>query len=146
MIDEIEGLRIIVSGSSSFDINKNTGEPLTGRKYTFNLYAFSEAEYNQIEDNISKIDKIRERLIFGNYPKLIHIPDKVDKIDYPLPLLNREMELDFSPEYKIVGLKSNSSCHSIIRLINGTANDKKTVFTQPVKHGTIENQFFKPAE
>ena len=62
MIDEIEGLRIIVSGSSLFDITKNTGEPLTGRKYTFNLYAFSESEYNQIEENISKIDKIKERL------------------------------------------------------------------------------------
>jgi predicted AAA+ superfamily ATPase len=29
MIDEIEGLRIIISGSSSFDIHKDVGEPLT---------------------------------------------------------------------------------------------------------------------
>ena len=82
MIDEIEGLRIIISGSSSFDISRDAGEPLTGRKYSFNLYAFSEREYNQTENSISKIDKIRERMIFGNYPELLHLPDRQDKIDY----------------------------------------------------------------
>ncbi len=51
-------------------------------------------------------------------------------VEFIQRLLNREMELDFSPEHKIVGLKSNSSCQSTIRPINGTANNKKTVFTQ----------------
>ncbi len=82
MIDEIEGLKIIISGSSSFDIQKDAGEPLTGRKYSFNLYALSEKEYNQIENSISKVDKIRERMVFGNYPELLHLPDREDKIDY----------------------------------------------------------------
>jgi predicted AAA+ superfamily ATPase len=82
MIDEIDGLKIIISGSSSFDIHKDAGEPLTGRKYTFNLYTFSENEYNQIENSISKIDRMSERLVFGNYPELLHLPDRDDKIDY----------------------------------------------------------------
>ena len=82
MIDEIEGLRIIISGSSSFDIHKNAGEPLTGRKYTFTLYTLSENEYTQIENNINKMDKVRERLVFGNYPELLHLPDRQDKVDY----------------------------------------------------------------
>ena len=82
MIDEIKDLKIIISGSSSFDIHKVAGEPLTGRKYTFNLFPLSENEYNQIENSIEKPDKIRERLILGNYPELIHIPDREDKIEY----------------------------------------------------------------
>ncbi len=82
MIDEIEGLKIIISGSSSFDLHKDAGEPLTGRKYSFNLFALSENEYNQIENSVSKIDKVRERMIFGNYPELLHLPDRDDKIDY----------------------------------------------------------------
>jgi len=45
--------------------------------------------------------------------------------------------LDFSPEYKTVGLKSSSLCNRKIRPINGTVKDKKTVFTQSVKHGLI---------
>ena len=50
-------------------------------------------------------------------------------------LLNRDRELDFSPEYKTVGLKSSSLCHRKIRPINGTVKDKQTVFTQTVKAG-----------
>ena len=59
MIDEIDNLKIIISGSSSFDIHKDAGEPLTGRKYSFNLFALSENEYNKVENNIVKIDKVR---------------------------------------------------------------------------------------
>lgn len=114
MIDEIEGLKIIVSGSSSFDINKNTGEPLTGRKYTFNLYAFSEAEFNQIENNISKIDKIRERLVFGNYPELIHIPDKVDKIDYLNEMISSYLLKDILVYENI---KNSQKIFNLLRLI-----------------------------
>ena len=40
----LAGLKVLVTGSSAFDINKYTGEPLTGRKKTFNLYALSEQE------------------------------------------------------------------------------------------------------
>lgn len=82
MVDEIEGLKIIISGSSSFDISKDAGEPLTGRKHTFTLFALSEKEYNQVENSINKIDKIRERLIYGNYPELLHLSNQRDKIDY----------------------------------------------------------------
>jgi predicted AAA+ superfamily ATPase len=82
MIDEIQGLKIIISGSSAFDISKEAGEPLTGRKYTFNLFALSETEFDQVEDITSKPDKLRERLIYGNYPELYHIPDQADKKDY----------------------------------------------------------------
>ena len=54
--------------------------------------------------------------------------------------------MDFSTGYKIVGLKSGSSYHLKLHPINGTVKDKKTVFTQPVKHETIENQLIKFAE
>jgi hypothetical protein len=50
-------------------------------------------------------------------------------------LFNREREIDFSPEYKTIGLKSSSLCQSKIRPINGTVKDKKTVFTPSVKLG-----------
>jgi len=44
MIDEIMGLKILITGSSAFDIANLTGEPLTGRKFTYHLYGFSEKE------------------------------------------------------------------------------------------------------
>lgn len=88
MIDEIEGLKVLVTGSSAFDIDKYTGEPLTGRKKTFNLYPLSEAEYNQIENLVSREDNLRERLIYGNYPELVHIQNREDKADYLREIVN----------------------------------------------------------
>ncbi|HMQ83865.1 MAG TPA: AAA family ATPase, partial [Saprospiraceae bacterium] len=62
MIDEINGLKILVTGSSAFDINKYTGEPLTGRKKTFNLFALSEEELDQTEDVIQRFSNLKQRL------------------------------------------------------------------------------------
>jgi hypothetical protein len=88
MIDEIEGLKILVTGSSAFDIDKYTGEPLTGRKKTFYLFPLSEQEYDQIETQIEKRDNLQERLVFGNYPELIHLKDRNDKSDYLKEIVN----------------------------------------------------------
>jgi predicted AAA+ superfamily ATPase len=114
MIDEIEGLKIIISGSSSFDIHKDAGEPLTGRKYSFNLYALSENEYNQVENNIAKIDKVRERMIFGNYPELLHLPDKEDKIDYLNEMVSSYLLKDILVYENI---KNSQKIFNLLRLI-----------------------------
>jgi len=114
MVDEIEGLRIIISGSSAFNIHKDAGEPLTGRKYTFNLYALSEKEYNQIENNISKQDKIRERLIYGNYPELLHLPDRKDKEDYLNEMVSSYLLKDILVYENI---KNSQKIFNLLRLI-----------------------------
>ena len=114
MIDEIDGLKIIISGSSSFDIHKDAGEPLTGRKYTFNLYTFSENEYNQIENSISKIDRLSERLVFGNYPELLHLPDRDDKIDYLNEMISSYLLKDILVYEHI---KNSQKIFNLLRLI-----------------------------
>jgi predicted AAA+ superfamily ATPase len=114
MIDEIEDLKIIISGSSSFDIHKDAGEPLTGRKYSFNLFALSENEYNQIENNIEKIDKVRERLIFGNYPELLQLPDREDKIDYLNEMVSSYLLKDILVYENI---KNSHKIFNLLRLI-----------------------------
>jgi len=114
MIDEIDGLKIIISGSSSFDIHNDAGEPLTGRKYTFNLFALSENEYNQVENSISKIDKVRERMIFGNYPELLQLPDREDKIDYLNEMVSSYLLKDILVYENI---KNSQKIFNLLRLI-----------------------------
>ncbi|MEN0005782.1 MAG: ATP-binding protein [Bacteroidota bacterium] len=82
LVDEVEGLRILVTGSSAFDIDKYTGEPLTGRRKSFNLFTLAETEFDQIEDTIQKAANLKERLIYGNYPELLQLPEREDKRDY----------------------------------------------------------------
>ena len=114
MIDEIDGLKIIISGSSSFDIHKDAGEPLTGRKYSFNLFALSENEYNQVENNITKVDKVRERLVFGNYPELLHLPDREDKVDYLNEMVSSYLLKDILVYENI---KNSQKIFNLLRLI-----------------------------
>ncbi len=114
MIDEIEDLKIIISGSSSFDIYKDAGEPLTGRKYSFNLFALSENEFNQVENKIEKIDKVRERLIFGNYPELLQLPDREDKIDYLNEMVSSYLLKDILVYENI---KNSQKIFNLLRLI-----------------------------
>ena len=88
IVDSIKGIEIIVTGSSAFDITRNTGEPLTGRKKTYHLFPFSELEYQQTETIIERQECLRDRLIFGNYPELIHLNTNTEKNEYLQEILN----------------------------------------------------------
>lgn len=114
MIDEIEGLKILVTGSSAFDIDKYTGEPLTGRKKTFHLFPLAESEYNQIENPIEKQDGIRERLIYGNYPELVHIQSKNDKSDYLREIVNSYLLKDI---LAFENIRNSDKIMNLLRLV-----------------------------
>ncbi|HHB52715.1 MAG TPA: ATP-binding protein [Saprospiraceae bacterium] len=114
MIDEINGLKIMVTGSSAFDINKYTGEPLTGRKKTFNLYALSEEEYGQIEDAIQRPANLKQRLVYGNYPELMHIKDMADKTDYLRDLVDSYLLKDI---LEFQDIKNSDKIFDLLRLI-----------------------------
>ena len=114
MIDEIKGLKILITGSSAFDVKNRTGEPLTGRKYTFNLYTLSEQEYNQIYPLPIRKDKLRERLIYGNYPELLHLPTKTQKSRYLNELISSYLLKDI---LAFENIKNSDKIISLLRLI-----------------------------
>lgn len=82
MIDEIEGLRIIISGSSAFAMESGSGDALTGRRYTFTLMPFSEREMDQVVSVVERTDSLHARLVYGSYPELLQLPDSRDKQEY----------------------------------------------------------------
>jgi uncharacterized protein len=71
LIDNVPGLRIIATGSSSFDISQKIGEPLTGRKITLQLYSFAQLELKNIYNDFELKEKLPEFLIYGGYPEVI---------------------------------------------------------------------------
>ncbi|PKL77818.1 MAG: ATPase [Ignavibacteriae bacterium HGW-Ignavibacteriae-4] len=114
MIDGISGLKIIVTGSSAFDIANVTGEPLTGRKKTFFLYPISEKEYRTIEAPNQYKDNLDKRLIYGNYPELLHLESKEDKVDYLNEILNSYLLKDILTLDKI---RNSNKIFNLLRLI-----------------------------
>ncbi|MDD5012825.1 MAG: ATP-binding protein [Candidatus Pacebacteria bacterium] len=70
IVDNFKDIQVVATGSSSFDLANQTGEPLTGRKYEFYVYPFSLEELNLEKDKL-KIDRLLEnRMIFGMYPEV----------------------------------------------------------------------------
>lgn len=82
MVDEIKGIRLIVTGSSVFDLRNKLGEPLTGRKKDFLLFPLAQIEYNQIENKLDRRRNLDDKLIYGCYPELLHYKTAKQKQTY----------------------------------------------------------------
>jgi predicted AAA+ superfamily ATPase len=72
--DGIPNVQLLVSGSSSFDIANALNEPLTGRKWEFQLFPISFAEMVDASNLISEMRMIPHRLVYGYYPDVIQHP------------------------------------------------------------------------
>ena len=71
IVDHIQEMRVIATGSSSFDLARSIGEPLTGRKTTLRLFPLAQLEIGQIEERHQTDANLESRLIYGAYPEVI---------------------------------------------------------------------------
>ena len=69
--DQIKPVTLFVSGSSSLEINQEINEPLTGRKWEYNLYPISWKEFQEYVGFIKAKQQLEQRLIYGMYPEVI---------------------------------------------------------------------------
>jgi predicted AAA+ superfamily ATPase len=72
MVDLIKEVQVIVSGSSAFDINNITQEPLTGRKFEYQLFTISWIEFEKNVGYIKAQQQLELRMIYGMYPDVIN--------------------------------------------------------------------------
>ncbi|WP_245645591.1 ATP-binding protein [Niabella ginsenosidivorans] len=88
MIDEIKPLHIIITGSSSFDLQQTAGEPLVGRTITRQLYPIAQMELAPMENSLTTRQNLPERLVFGSYPEIFGITSLTEKEEYLKELIN----------------------------------------------------------
>lgn len=81
IVDEIEGIKVLATGSSSFELANQVGEPLVGRKWQFTLYPFSQLELNAKENRFETDSNLESRLIYGSYPDVIRSVANEDRKD-----------------------------------------------------------------
>lgn len=79
MVDALPDIRIIATGSSSFELAGQVGEPLTGRKRTLILYPVAQMELAQLYNRHELRERLEETLIFGSYPEVICAPSREEK-------------------------------------------------------------------
>lgn len=114
MVDTIEGLKVIATGSSVFDLSNKLGEPLTGRKYTFKMYPLAQMEYSAIENSVQTMAKLEERLIYGCYPELVHLPSNQEKADYLNEMVDAYLLKDI---LEFDGIRNATKMLHLLRLI-----------------------------
>ncbi len=70
--DQFKDVQLFVSGSSSFDLGNALNEPLTGRKWEYELFPISWEEYENKIGFIKSEQQIENRLLYGFYPEVIN--------------------------------------------------------------------------
>jgi len=80
LVDHVPNIKIIATGSSSFELAGQVGEPLTGRKTTLTLYPVAQLELLNLYNKHESKEKISDWLIFGSYPEIVAAQNKDQKI------------------------------------------------------------------
>lgn len=114
IIDEIPGIRVMASGSSSFDLLNKTGEPLVGRSTQFLLTPFSQREISQTESALETRQNLEARLIYGSYPEVVMLDDFDRKTDYLRDIVGAYLLKDI---LAIDGIKNSAKMRDLLRLI-----------------------------
>lgn len=116
MVDEISDIKIIATGSATFDILGNIGEPLTGRKTTLKLFPLSEKELFGLESLKKQKDNLLQRMVYGNYPEiyLLKNENENEKGLYLKELINSYLVKDI---LSINNVKNSGKIINLLRLL-----------------------------
>lgn len=114
IVDHTEGVSIIASGSSSFDLADQVGEPLTGRKWTYTLYPISQLELNEYEDAVKAGSLLEQRLIYGGYPEVITADNNDYRQDVLKEILNSYLLKDL---LELEGLRYKNKISDLLMLL-----------------------------
>ncbi len=101
IIDQIKNIKVIATGSSSFDLAGAIGEPLTGRKKTIILYPVAQLELLSIYNQYELKERLDEFLIFGSYPEVIIAKGQREKITILEEIVNSYLLKDILALEKI---------------------------------------------
>lgn len=69
--DQGEDIQLIAMGSSSFDLANKVNEPLTGRKWEYQLFPLSFGEMVNHHGLLKEKRMLHKRLVYGYYPEIL---------------------------------------------------------------------------
>ena len=105
LVDHLPQLAIIATGSSSFDLSQQVGEPLTGRKKTVTLFPFAQIELAKHYNAFELQQRMDEFMIFGSYPEVVIAKSRKEKIRILTELVNSYLLKDVLSMERIKGSK-----------------------------------------
>lgn len=114
MVDHIPNLKVIATGSSSFDLSRDIGEPLTGRKYVLKLFPLAQLELSQIEQPHETRARLESRLIYGSYPEVVTLADNRMREEYLRELISSYL---FKDILELEGIRHSDKLVRLLQLL-----------------------------
>ncbi|MFH1305336.1 MAG: ATP-binding protein [Candidatus Omnitrophota bacterium] len=114
ILDHIPGIKVIASGSSSFDLAQQVGEPLTGRKFTLKMFPLAQLELNAIETRPESDAHLEQRLIYGSYPEVVLGEGNSFKNTYLREIVNSYLYKDI---LELDGLRHSDKLIKLLQLL-----------------------------
>jgi predicted AAA+ superfamily ATPase len=78
--DQFKEVQLLVSGSSSFDLSSKLNEPLTGRKWEFELFPISWEEFENKHGYLVSEQQLENRMLYGFYPDVLNNPGEEKEV------------------------------------------------------------------
>lgn len=114
IVDSIDGIKVIATGSSVFDLSNTLGEPLVGRKNTIYLFPLAQMEFSATENFKETTENLEKRLLFGGYPELEQYEKWQEKSEYLFEIINSYLLKDI---LVFDGIKNADKIFALLRLI-----------------------------
>jgi hypothetical protein len=114
IVDNIKDIKIIATGSSSFDLARQIGEPLVGRKFSLMTYPLAQMEINTIENLTQTKANLENRLIYGTYPEIILSESNQQKEKFLREIINSYL---FKDILELDGLRHSDKIVKLLQLL-----------------------------
>lgn len=105
LVDNLPEIQIIATGSSSFELAQQVGEPLTGRKKTLILFPFSQNELLNQNNKFELKETLEQYLIYGSYPEVVKTKSIQEKKEILTELVESYLLKDILTLERIKGTK-----------------------------------------
>jgi len=114
IIDHVPGIKVIATGSSSFDLARDVGESLTGRKYVMKLFPLSQMEISGVENISETKAKLESRLLYGSYPEIVTMRGNRRKGEYLREIISSYL---FKDILALEGIRHSDKLVRLLQLI-----------------------------
>jgi len=140
LVDNLD-IKILVSGSASFDLADRLNEPLTGRTRTFWVYPLSAAEIGTHHNwGLNKDTLLNRTLRYGNFPKVFNLPGEADMANYLYDYINNYLYRDILTLGLVRKPKKVLDLLSLLALqIGGEVSVNELASVLVVNRQTVEN-------
>ena len=112
--DNLPDMKILVTGSSSFELANRVKEPLTGRTVTHILYPISIAELHNYNNLFELQSRLEEFMTYGMYPPVLQFKPGEQKEKYLRELASSYLYKDI---LELSSIRSSSAISDLLKLL-----------------------------